>query len=128
MMWADFCKRWFELCCWWLPTTKTEQRSGLDAKPSKTVAEDVSTDLRMNGGEVSVDPDEDDSFDDLTVIKGIGPSTQAKLRSFGITSMAALAASDPEELAANIKASQPISMARIKRWIEAAQEQATDRT
>ena len=127
-MWADLCKRWFELCRCWLPTTKTEQRSGLDAKPSKTTSEDVSTDLRTNGGEVSVDPGEDDSFDDLTVIKGIGPSIQSKLRSFGITSLAALAASDSEELAAKLKSSQPISMTRIKRWIEAAQERAADRT
>ena len=127
-MWADLCKRWFELCCCWLPTTKTEQKSGLGAKPSKSASEDISTDLRTNGGEVSVDPGEDDSFDDLTVIKGIGPSTQAKLRSFGITSLAALAASDPEELAAKLKSSQPMSMTPIKRWIEAAQERAADRT
>ncbi|MGI9493212.1 MAG: helix-hairpin-helix domain-containing protein [Geminicoccaceae bacterium] len=100
----------------------------MGAKPSKTTSENVSTDLGTNGVEVSVDPDEDDSFDDLTVIKGIGPLIQSKLRSFGITSLAALAASDPEELAAKLKSSQPISMTRIKRWIEAAQGRAADRT
>jgi len=126
-MWAEFCKRWFDLCRCWLPTTKDEQKSGAETKPSPTMADNVSTDLRTTGGEADVGPDDDDA-DDLTVIKGTGPAVQAKLRSIGITSLAALAAADLEALAAKLKASRPISTTRVKGWIEAAQDQTTGRT
>jgi len=125
-MWADFCKRWFDLCCCWLPTTKGEQKSDAEAKPSPAMTDEVSTDLRTTSGEDGVGPDAADA-DDLTVIKGIGPAVQTKLRSFGITSLAALAASDPEALAAKLKASQPISTTQVKGWIEAAQDQIAGR-
>ena len=123
MMWAEICKRWFDLCRCWLPTTKGEQKSGAEAKPSPTMDDN----LRTTGGEADMGPDEDKG-DDLTVIKGIGPAVQAKLRSFGITGLAALAAADPEALAAKLKASQPISTTRVKGWIEAARDQTTGRT
>ena len=126
-MWADFCKRWFDLCRCWLPTTKGEQKSEAEAKPPPTMVDDISTDLKTTDSEDGVGPDEDDA-DDLTVIKGIGPSIQAKLRSFGITSLAALAASDPEDLTVKLKASQPISTTRVKGWIEAAQDRTAGRT
>ena len=126
-MWAEFCKRWFDLCRCWLPTTKDEQTSGAEAKPSPTMADDVSTDLRATGDETGLGPEAADA-DDLTVIKGIGPSIQTKLRSFGINSLAALAASDPDALAAKLKTSQPISTTRVKGWIEAAQDQTAGRT
>lgn len=126
-MWAEFCKRWFDLCRCWLPTTKDEQKSGAETKPAPTMADNVSTDLRTTSGEDSVGPEAADA-DDLTAIKGIGPTIQTKLRSFGITSLAALAAADPEALAAKLKASQPISTTRVKGWIEAAQDQTTGRT
>jgi len=126
-MWADFCKRWFDLCRCWLPTTKGEQKSDAEAKPSPTIADDVSTDLRTAGGEDGVGQEAADA-DDLTVIKGVGPVVQTKLRSFGITSLAALAASDPEALAAKLKTSQPISTTRVKGWIEAAQDKTAGRT
>ena len=91
------------------------------------MADDVSTDLGTAGGEDGVGPEAADG-DDLTVIKGIGPVVQTKLRSFGITSLAALAASDPEALAAKLKTSQPISTTRVKGWIEAAQDKTAGRT
>ena len=120
-MWADVWKRWFEICCWWLPTSKGEQTSGSAAKPAPTVTDDVSTDVRGTRDDSGVGSDENDT-DDLTVIKGIGPSIQTKLSGFGITSLAALAASDPEMLAVKLKASQPISATRVKGWIEEAQD------
>ena len=126
-MWADFCKRWFDLCCWWLPTPKDEQKSDAETKTLLTMADEVSTEVKTTGCEEGVASDEDDA-DDLTVIKGIGPAVQTKLRSFGVTSLAALAAADPEALAAKLKASQPISSARVKGWIAAAQDQITGRT
>ena len=125
-MWADFCKRWFGLCCWWLPTTKGEQKNDAETKTSPTMADEVSTEVKTTDCEAGVASGEDDA-DDLTVIKGIGPVIQTKLRSFGVTSLAALAAADPEALAAKLKASQPISSARVKGWIEAAQDRVTCR-
>ncbi|MDH3661788.1 MAG: helix-hairpin-helix domain-containing protein [Alphaproteobacteria bacterium] len=127
MMWTHFCKRWFDLCCWWLPTTKGEEKNGAEAKQSSTEAENGSLELTRPDGEADVGPDEDRG-DDLTVIKGIGPSIQIKLRSFGITSLAALAAADPEALAARLKASQPISTTRVKGWIAAAKDRTADNT
>jgi predicted flap endonuclease-1-like 5' DNA nuclease len=122
-MWADVWKRWLEICCWWLPTSKGEQTSGAAAKPSPTVADDVSTDVGATG-----EGSHENDTDDLTVIKGIGPSIQTKLSSFGITTLAALAASDPETLAVKLKASQPISATRVKGWIEEAQDRVAGRS
>ena len=126
-MWADLCKRWFDLCRCWLPTTKDEEKSGAEAKRSSTEAVDLSLGLTRPDGEADVGPDEDQG-DDLTVIKGIGPTVQTKLRSFGITSLAALAAADPEALAAKLKASQPISTTRVRSWIESAMDRTADKT
>ena len=127
MMWTDVWKRWFDLCCWWLPTSKGEQTSGVAAKPSPMVADDASTHVGAAGDDAGLGSDEKD-VDDLTVIKGIGPSIQTKLNSFGITSLEALAASDPETLAAKLRASQPISAKRVKGWIGEAQDRVAGRS
>ncbi|MEZ5934857.1 MAG: helix-hairpin-helix domain-containing protein [Alphaproteobacteria bacterium] len=88
---------------------------------------DDSTDLGTTGDEAGANPD-DNGAEDLTVIKGIGPAVEAKLRGFGITSLAALAAADPDALAAKLKVSQPISTTRVKGWVEVAQERTAGRT
>jgi predicted flap endonuclease-1-like 5' DNA nuclease len=62
--------------------------------------------------------------DDLTVIKGIGPAVQNKLRALGITTFADLAAADPDRLLAEFKGSQPLTAARVRGWTEAARERA----
>ena len=72
-MWAEFCKRWFDLCRCWLPTTKDEQTSGAEAKPSPTMADEVSTDLRTTGGEDSVGPEA--GRNELGLAKGAGIGT-----------------------------------------------------
>ena len=126
-MWVDFWKRWFEFCCWWLPTTKGEQTSSDEPAPSPMKTDGVSTDQGTTGGEADAGASED-VVDDLTVIKGIGPSIQIKLQNFGITTLAALATSDPETLAAKLKASQPISTDRVKSWIKEAQDRIAGRS
>jgi predicted flap endonuclease-1-like 5' DNA nuclease len=60
--------------------------------------------------------------DDLTVIKGIGPAVQNKLRALGITTFADLAAADPDRLLAELKGSQPLTMTRVRDWTVAARE------
>ena len=62
--------------------------------------------------------------DDLTVIKGIGPAVQNKLRALGITTFADLAAANPDELMAQLKGSQPLSRGRVLHWTEAARQRA----
>jgi len=62
--------------------------------------------------------------DDLTVIKGIGPAVQEKLRGLGIATFADLAAADPDRLVDQLKGSQPISKARVEGWTEQARARA----
>ena len=93
-MWADFFKRWLDLCCWWLPKTKGEEESAAGTDRTHTVAENASTDLKASEREAGEDP-RSAVADDLTVIKGIGSGTQVKLSRFGIETLSDLAASDP---------------------------------
>jgi predicted flap endonuclease-1-like 5' DNA nuclease len=62
--------------------------------------------------------------DDLTVIKGIGPAVQNKLRALGITTFADLAAANPDKLMEQLKGSQPLSRGRVHHWTQAARERA----
>ncbi|MGI9451285.1 MAG: DUF4332 domain-containing protein [Geminicoccaceae bacterium] len=91
------------------------------------MTENASNDLKASEREAGEDPRGADA-DDLTVIKGIGSATQRKLSTFGINTLADLAASDPEKLFAKLSASRPISAARVKRWIKEAQDRTTSRT
>lgn len=62
--------------------------------------------------------------DDLTQIKGIGPAMQNRLRALGITTFADLAAADPDQLLAQLKGAQPLSLGRVRHWTEAARQRA----
>jgi predicted flap endonuclease-1-like 5' DNA nuclease len=62
--------------------------------------------------------------DDLTVIKGIGPAVQNKLRALGITTFADLAAADPDAVLRGLKGSQPLTKGKVQAWTEAARERA----
>ena len=62
--------------------------------------------------------------DDLTEIKGIGPAMQNRLRALGITTFADLAAADPDQLLAQLKGSQPLSLGRVRHWTEVARQRA----
>ena len=62
--------------------------------------------------------------DDLTEIKGIGPAMQNRLRALGITTFADLAAADPNQLLAQLKGAQPLSLGRVRHWTEAARQRA----
>jgi predicted flap endonuclease-1-like 5' DNA nuclease len=60
--------------------------------------------------------------DDLTVIKGIGPAVQNKLRALGITTFAELAKADPDALLEQLKGSQPLTRARVHEWTAGARQ------
>ena len=62
--------------------------------------------------------------DDLTVIKGIGPAVQNKLRGLGITTFADLAAADPDAILRGLKGSQPLTRGKVQAWTDAARERA----
>jgi predicted flap endonuclease-1-like 5' DNA nuclease len=117
-MWRDFYKQWLDLCFCWLPKASEAREESADEERQTA---------SPNGAEAAVeerpaDVPEGDDVDDLTIIKGIGPAIQSKLRGFGIASFSGLAASDANELAAKLGASQPMSTARVQGWIEAARE------
>lgn len=122
-MLADIYRRWLDLCCRCLPKAKGGQESDATTdRPRSSADRSSSNDETIEGkNDGSL---QDSAADDLTAIKGVGPATVTKLRDAGITSFADLAASDPDELARRLGASQPISAKRVKSWIEAAQERA----
>lgn len=62
--------------------------------------------------------------DDLTMINGIGPVFAARLYEHGITTLAALAAADPVQVAAMLD-TQPT---RVEGWIAEAAERIADAT
>lgn len=55
--------------------------------------------------------------DDLTEIKGIGPSTRDRLHAAGIMSFADLASADPSKLTQQIKEEMVVSESRVQEWI-----------
>lgn len=125
-MLANFCRRWFDLCCLWLPKTEGEQASGAATTRSRTTTDNISSGDEIIEGTADKNLPESDA-DDLTVIKGIGPAVQKRLRSFGIMSLADLAAFDPDELIRKLSALQPTSATRVRSWIEAAQDRTARR-
>ena len=117
-MWDDIFKRWVDLLFCWVPRTE-------EPRPEKTEEGTPSASERgaTRVPEEAVEPTAEEVVpDDLTVIKGIGPAVQEKLRSLGIKTFRDLARADPEALTEQLKGPQPISKARVRGWIEAARE------
>ena len=119
-------QRWIDLLFWWVPWTEEtrpetakESTPGASAQDASRVPEEVV--------EQQVPTAEEVVPDDLTVIKGIGPAVQGKLRSLGITTFRSLATANPDDLAEQLKGSQPVSKARVDSWIEAARERTRAR-
>jgi predicted flap endonuclease-1-like 5' DNA nuclease len=122
-MWDDIFKRWIDLLFWWVPRTEetrpetaNESTPGASAQDASRVPDEAVA-QRVPTAEKVVP-------DDLTVIKGIGPAVQEKLRSLGITTFRDLAKADPKTLTERLKGSQPISEVRVRSWTEAARKQA----
>lgn len=126
-MWDDILKRWIDLLFWWAP--RTEETRPDRANESSPVASDRGASRVPEGAvEPQAPTAEQVVADDLTVIKGIGPAVQEKLRSRGITTFRDLAAANPDDLAAHLKGSQPVSNARVHTWIKAARERVGARS
>jgi predicted flap endonuclease-1-like 5' DNA nuclease len=114
-MWNEIFKRWIDLLFWWVPKDR--------AKPPEEAKERAPSATQQSAGrEPEVAPQV--VSDDLTVIKGIGPAIQEKLRALGIATFSDLARADPKPLTERLKGAQPISEARVRGWIEAARQRA----
>jgi predicted flap endonuclease-1-like 5' DNA nuclease len=120
-MWNDLFKRWIDLLFWWVPRTEEtrpegakEITPGASEQGASRVPEEAVEQQVPTAGEIV--------SDDLTVIKGIGPAVPEKLRSLGIATFKDLATADPDDLLDQLKASLPVSKARVRGWIKAARE------
>ncbi|ELZ94470.1 poly(3-hydroxyalkanoate) synthase subunit PhaC [Haloferax mucosum ATCC BAA-1512] len=92
---------------------ETEPQSAADAEPT---ADSEST------AESSVETDVSDgetAEGELESIDGIGPTYAQRLAAAGITTVSALAAADPSEIAATID----VPMSRVSAWVEEASDQ-----
>ena len=125
-MWDDIFKRWVDLLFWWVPRTE-ETRPERPSESSPVASEQGASRVPDVAVEQQVPTAEEVVPDDLTVIKGIGPAVQEKLRSLGITTFRDLATANPDDLAEHLKGSQPVSKARVHSWIEAARERTEAR-
>jgi large subunit ribosomal protein L21 len=83
-MWDDIFKRWIDLLFWWVPRTE-ETRPERASESSPVASEQGASRVPEEALEQQVPTAEEVVPDDLTVIKGIGPAVQRKLRSLGIT-------------------------------------------
>jgi predicted flap endonuclease-1-like 5' DNA nuclease len=123
-MWNEIFRRWIDGFFWWLP--RNEQ-----TPPEKEEEGAGGTEHSAGRGpEQAVEQEVEaakDVPDDLTVIKGIGPSVQEKLRSFGIMTFKDLARADPDHLVDQLKTSLPVSKARVRGWTKAARERTGPR-
>jgi len=118
-MWNELAKRWIDLFFWWLPRDKATEHS------SDAVEQDTTRASEQAARDAGVAKPR--SADDLTVLKGIGPVVQEKLRSLGIATFRDLATADPERLTEQLQGKQPISKAMVRAWTEAAREQPSVR-
>jgi large subunit ribosomal protein L21 len=114
-MWEKFVKQWTDLVFWWVPRdAPTPEQNEKAHTPSKT-EQHVAPAREAAPERVA---------DDLTVIKGIGPAVQKKLRGLDIITFSDLAKADADALTEKLKGSQPISVARVRAWTEAARERS----
>jgi predicted flap endonuclease-1-like 5' DNA nuclease len=68
--------------------------------------------------ESDTEPDAEPEPDDLTDIKGVGPAYADRLNDAGVTTFAALADADPDDLGAETD----LSPKRVGRWIDRAND------
>ena len=140
-MWEAFYRRWLDLVFWWLPRKEGPAQQTEDAPPPRPQDEGRAAGppprpRERRAPEPAAAPAAEPAAaqpektvappvpDDLTVIKGIGPAIQNKLRALGITTFADLAAADPDAILRQLKGSQPLTKGRVRAWTEAARERA----
>ena len=96
-MWDDIFKRWIDLLFWWVPRTE-ETRPERAKESTPGASEQSASRVSEEAVEQQLPTVKELGPDDLTVIKGIGPAVQDKLRSLGIVTFKDLATADPDDL------------------------------
>jgi predicted flap endonuclease-1-like 5' DNA nuclease len=124
-MWNEIFRRWIDGLFWWLPRNeqtppeKEEEGAG-ETERSASRGPDQAVEQQVEAVKEVIP-------DDLTMIKGIGPSVQEELRSLGIMTFNDLARADPDHLVDQLKTSLPVSKARVRGWTEVARERTEAR-
>lgn len=146
-MWSELFKRWMDMMTWWLPQRSDSDASPSDKgtgsatnKPTEARQQPASSSSSgetrepktaaqgTSGGQASDKASAAQgetkastaSADDLTAIKGIGPSTRDRLNGVGINSFSDLASADAAQLTDQLKAKMVISQKRVQQWIDEA--------
>lgn len=147
-MWSELMKRWLDMMTWWLPkrdndeptsqaqskTTHSAQPTGSEpqqgndeaaepaqrktAEPSPAAAESAAQG-KSSAPASAAGPDED-----LTAIKGIGPSIRDNLTAIGIRNFQQLGAADAEQLSTQLREQTVVSQKRVQQWIDEARSRA----
>jgi len=98
---------------------KEDAGDAVDDEPVETDDDSAAEDDTAVDDKTDDEPTESDGDDDpVDSIKGIGPAYAERLAGAGITSISALAAADPEELADEIDVSKTI----VGRWVNRAKD------
>lgn len=121
-MFGEFVRQWCRLVCGWLPSEQKDQRESqagvqpkaAESQPASSTA--PSTAPGSTGEKTSAE-------DDLTTIKGIGPTMDNRLRAIGIRTFRDLAAADPQEVARQLN-SRPVTAERVAEWMAEAKKRA----
>jgi predicted flap endonuclease-1-like 5' DNA nuclease len=147
-MWSELFKRWMDMMTWWLPQQRSGSEASTSDKgaaaapsqstqareqPSQSEAGSSASDQAKNatsgsGSQASASPASGEaeaapaasSSDDLTDIKGIGPSIRDRLQDAGINSFRDLASADAAKLTEQLKAKTVVSQKRVQQWIDEA--------
>jgi predicted flap endonuclease-1-like 5' DNA nuclease len=123
-MWEEFFRRWVNFMFWWWPRSHEGQPRGPETTEPAT-QEESPRPSSEEAGKQAVASRHETVPDDLTVIKGIGPATQERLRSLGIRTFEDLATATPDDLAARLKSGQPVAKSQVRRWVDAARKAST---
>jgi polyhydroxyalkanoate synthase len=107
---------WPEVCEWFADRSETGgDESASDAE--REVVDESASDAEAEATDEQESPDEA-AADDLQTISGIGPRYASRLREAGVTDLAALAAADPDRLAAEAD----VGVERVREWVGRAEE------
>lgn len=123
-MFGEFVRQWCRLVFWWVPTDQKHQNEQRDTEPKKRT-EPATTQSPPAPAESAPEPSRATTSpqDDLTVIKGIGPTMDKRLRAMGIRTFADLAAADAQQVARKLN-SRPVTAARVGEWIAEAKKRS----
>jgi predicted flap endonuclease-1-like 5' DNA nuclease len=125
-MFEQWMKFWRDWVFWWLPggdrgedpsqpaqKSQQQERASAESTAQRKTAQPAGQPTTSAGA----------AADDLTAIKGIGPSTAKKLAGMGVASFPDLAAADPNDLARRLD-SRPVTPERVRAWIAEAKKRA----